>query len=399
MRLFVKLFLSIALLVGAAQAHAGPLDSALNAISSAWQYASSAPSPGAVASSATAEAGAFFTNLEGIAVVAAAKFTGTITASMYSAGMGVATGLTSTALKLAGSLALMYMMVTLVMSYGSSSHRPMTEMLFEVSVPCVIAGMLISGFSSHMDSMRHLLNIFASVGTDPVAGMVDFFKGSLTMIKLAIQNVFQNMQAASLLSSQMVVALADGIAVLLLCIPILFLVVVGLAEVFGLIILGPFLLAIGVAFGPLMIAGMVTPWTRPWFTSWLYFLLGSAMVTGVTRVALMIGSGIFTALGPQSLATPAPAAATLGLGVLMLLAVNGLISQIPGIASAMVPGSIGAKSPTDSMVRQGKQSLGQNQAAGRMAAKPVKYTAGKVGSTAGKAARLTSGALGKIWPK
>lgn len=398
MRSLIKVFFSLVLILGMTQAHAGVGDyvgdrvnfaateigNIANGMTSAWNAVNTIPTSTQVAESAAAEAGAFFTNLEGIALVAAGKFTAAVTASMYSSGMAVASGLKTSALSLAGALALMYFFIDLVMNLGKSNSRPLFEMLFEVGVPCMVAGMLINGFPSYMDSFRTLLNIFANVGTDPITGMIDFFASALKMIKIAITNVYTNMKAASILSTQMLAVAADGLAVLLMCIPILFLVVVGLAEVFGLIILGPFLLAIGVAFGPLMIAGMVTPWTRPWFTSWLYFILGSAMVTGVTRVGLMIAGGLFSALNMQSLVTPAPAAATLGLGVVVLLAVNGLIQQIPGIASAMIPGSIGAKSPTDSMVRGGKTAAGTNR------------TARALGGKAGRAATAPFSVAGEM---
>ena len=352
MRLITKFFTSIALLMAAAQAHAAT--SFMGVMSSLLS--------GEDPTSATTDGGAFFLELEKVASVAQSKFTSAVTDTMYAAGMGIGIGLIPSALAVGGSLALVYFTYQIVMTMGEKSNSSMINALFETCVPFVVAALLIKGYATYMDSFKYFLNILSTVGTDPVAGMTDFYGGALKMIRQAIILGIQNVKAA-IGFEPTVMAAIDLLGVILVAIPILFLVVMGIAEVFGILILGPFLHGIAAAFGPIFIAGLVTPWTKTYFGTWLNFLVGAAVVTGVARVGLQIAAGIFANINIDTVASDAPVAAALLLVGVILMAVNTVISQIPGIASAMVPGNLGARSPTSGMIAAGKQAARHNPAA------------------------------------
>ena len=378
MRLLFKLFLSVVLLVGTAQAHAQATPFSL------WD-AAKATFTGATTSTDTSDGGAFFAELERIATIAQSKFTSAVTDTMYGAGMAVGTGLIPTALAIGGSLALLFFMYQILMTMGESSNSSMINALFETAIPFIVAALLIKGYATYMDSFKSFLSVLSSAGTDPVSGMTNFYGGALVLLKESIIMAIKNVSAAQGFGPT-VMAIVDLIGVLIIAIPILFFVLVGVAEVFGLMLLGPFLHAIAAAFGPIFIAGLVTPWTKQYFGTWLSFLVGSAVVTGVVRVGLQIASGVFESVNATTLVSDAPVAAALGVVAVMLMAVNSVISQIPGIASAMVPGNIGARSPTQGMIAGGKAAMKSN---------PVpRAMKGATGKVFGGGTKVVSSAVG-----
>ncbi|MBK4736076.1 type IV secretion system protein [Noviherbaspirillum pedocola] len=390
MRLFIKLLFTLTVAFAAAQAHASALSTAI----SIWDTATSGAKLTAAVDSTVQDSGAFFSQIEKIATVAATKFTNAATDSMYTSGMGLANGLVATALEIGGALALFYLMVQFVYMLGDTGGS-IKSVLFDVCVPCIVAALLINGFSGYMDMFRGFLDVLSSGGSDPVAGLVGFYTGALRMIEVTFAQGTKAIIAAISAGSWSTAAIAvvDWMGGFLIAIAVLFVIVTGLAEVFGLIILGPFLFAIGVAFGPIFIAGLVTPWTRNFFTTWLHFIIASAMVTGVTRVVVQVTSGLFLSLQIDSLATGTPVAATLGLIGLIVLTFNAILGQVPGIAQALVPGSFGARSPTPRMAADlAKTTQPVNNAGGALVKQGVNGLRGSGGSRGAGAGGAGAGA-------
>jgi type IV secretory pathway VirB6-like protein len=160
----------------------------------------------------------------------------------------------------------------------------------------------------------------------------------------------------------------------------------------GLILLGPFLYAIGVSLGPLMISGLVTPWTRDYFTKWVQFLVIAAGLEAVIGVVLTIATSVITHLSGSALGSDSPTAVSMFILTVMVMVVNSLIGQAPGIASALFPGHVGAS-------KGGGEAM--NRALKNM--KPAKEAANAAGRTVAKSAsqtlNLTKQALGKIYAK
>lgn len=391
MRFIAKIVLTLSLLGIAAQANALGLTEIWNAVVAPQEN-----------KAAAAEVSGFFARIENVATITASRITTVVTDSMYTQGMTVSASFTNAALGIGGSLALMYLFVMVVMNLGTGNNDSMMALMFEVAVPCVVAAMLIQGYPTYMASFQGFLGVLTTTGTDPMANIVDFLRSMLSMISVAISQGYEQVRNFSSLNTLMY-AIADLLGVLLIAIPMLFFLLLAIAEIFTLVILGPFMLAIGMAFGPIFIAGLVTPWTRTYFTSWLNFLVAAAMITGVVRVVMQIASTMINSFEAARLVTGAPVAVGLGVGLILMIVTTSLISQAPQIASALVPGSLGAKSPgsrglTDSIkgmpgnAGKGARGVGKTLAA-PFVGTAMAYRLGKSG--VGKAQAFRASTAGK----
>jgi type IV secretory pathway VirB6-like protein len=170
---------------------------------------------------------------------------------------------------------------------------------------------------------------------------------------------------------------------------------ISIADVLGLLLLGPFLFAIGIAFGPLMIAGLVTPWTRDYFKKWVQFLVLSAALQAVLTVIISIATTVIGEVKNQMMKSDQPTAVSLFILTILVMLVSSLISQAPAVASAMFPGHIGADSGGGDAANKAAKHVAK--AAGPLAKKGI----GKGWDMAknSTAANLTKTALSKIYGK
>lgn len=348
-------------------AQAQNTDGTANASKAAEEAAKATPPP-------PSESAGFFKNMGGVAKQIALQFSKDVQSSLTAAGMGFASKTIAPALALAGSLALMYLMYEVVQFMGSGGS--FLNRLFDVGVPAGIAALLISNYAANIAMFEEVLNLFRSIAGSPASSVMNFYSSILTMISTAISTSFDNFLTTVELTEALtnpgsiIPAALDALATVIFAIFILFIVFSSIAEILGLLLLGHFLYAVGLAFGPLMIAGIVTPWTREYLGKWVGFIVGSAVLSGVLAVVISIAITMFGTLGISIYAEGQPTAASLAIVAVMLMAVNNLINQAPAIASALVPGSIGARTAG---------GAGFNSASGKAAkgtAKTVTKTAG-----------------------
>lgn len=343
--------------------------------------------PPAQAPTEKAPSGTFFENLEASSKQIASKATVGIASDLKAAGLGIANQLKTPALAVAGSLALLYLIVEITRLMGTKSS--MFTPLFDVGIPCILAAFLITRYGDHLQNFDKLLELFRNLGasgpgavggagSDPTGQIMDMYGKVIGMVGQTVQESLNRVSDGGfmkLLDAAFYAALLDMLITMLFALIIFVFCLIGLADVLGLLLLGPFLFAIGVAFGPLLIAGVVTPWTRDYFKKWVQFLVASAALTGVVRVILLIGTTIFEKLAITGYAeSGTPTAVTMTIVAIMVMAVNSLISQAPAIASALVPGHLGA-------------SAGSGKA--------ISAASGMAGGGAKKAASTAAGAGGK----
>lgn len=353
-------------------------------ISGIPDQSNSAPENGAPA---LGKHGAFFTGLEHIATQVASRVNSGVNSGLFEQGLTIGMGLKTTALSFGGALALVYLLFEAFKSF-SGKGDPLMNVLMDIGLPVMVAAVLINNYDTHMRNFALFLNEIASHGGNPIQGVVTFFSSALGMIGSALNQAISNFFKMNSFY-QMLGATLDLLAVVLFCIPMIYIVIAGLAEIAAVILLGPFLFAVGAAFGPIFIVTIVTPWTKDYFGKWLGFLVGSAMVTGVTGVAIQIASTVFSNMHFNDLTSPGePVALSLGIGAILLMSVNSILGQIPGIASALVPGTIGVRSDS-SAIRQATQSVMDKN----------KRAAGGVMGTGKLTQRIGSAALGKILGK
>lgn len=293
------------------------------------------------------ETGDFFSSMSGAVAEFSKDADEKLPARLASAGYEIAASSTTknAALTLAGSLALLYLIYEVV-QFLSGHTRSMLQVVVDIGIPVGIAAALIVNYQDQMMSFDKMLDIFRKLGgANPIQSIMDMYGSVFGNIGSAIKTTMDNLSnwaTAVTDSNKYITYVLDAFAVLLFSIIIAFLLISGIAEVVGLLLLGPFLFAVGVAFGPLMIAGIVTPWTRDYFTKWLQYIVISAGLTGVINVIFGVATQLLNEISRADFTSGEPTAVQLVVVTIVLLTINNMISQAPSIASALFPGHIGA---------------------------------------------------------
>jgi hypothetical protein len=364
------------------------------------------PASAPIATPVASKSGSFFENLEGSMRKFNEKINTDLGATMkHFAVNNVAPKIKQPALVIGSTLALTYLFYEVLQFYAGNRNSMLT-VIFDVGIPCCIAAFLIQNYELRVLQFDSMLDVFRmgsidSGGTNPTNQLMTIYGGILTDIGRALKDLFANVvDVGSILTEPgaWFAGLADFLATVIFLLVILFFILTGISEVMGLLLLGPFLTAVGMAFGPLMIAGLVTPWTTEYFKKWAQFLVISAALTGVINVILSIAGSLLgpSGLGLQGLSGGQPTAAGMIIVIVLLLTVNSLISQAPSITNALLPGSIGAN-------RGAAEGMKQAASKSKDSAKSVASGAGKGVKMAAKstmvAAKMTKAAVSKIYPK
>lgn len=368
--------------------------------------ASANPASAPRATAVTSKSGSFFENLEG----SMRKFNEKINTDLgrtmkHFAVNEVAPRVKQPALVIGGTLALMYLLFEVLQFYAGNRNSMLT-VIFDVGIPCCVAAFLIQNYELRILQFDTMLDVFrmgniGSGGTNPTNQLMAIYGSILTDVGRALSTLFSDVvDVGSILTApgEWFSSLADFLATLIFVLVILFFILSGIAEVMGLLLLGPFLSAVGMAFGPLLIVGLVTPWTTDYFKKWAQFLVISAALTGVINVILSIAGSLLgpAGLGLQALSGGEPTAAGMIIVIVLLLTVNSLISQAPSITSALLPGSIGAnRGASDGVKQAASKSKDGAKSVGSGLGKGAKMT----GKTAMAAGRMTKAAVSKIYPK
>jgi hypothetical protein len=338
-------------------------------------------------------AGGFFADMGGAITTFTSQANKDLAEKLASGGYKIASYSTSTALTIGGALALIYLLYE-VMQFLSGQTKSMLVVLFDVGIPCAFAALLIKEYAAIMPKFEQVLNVFRFIvgkESNPVGGILSMYGSVLENCTTGIANCFKafaNTPIAILHPIKYVANWIDLFATIVFILVILVLVLSGVAEVLGLLLLGPFLFAVGVAFGPIMIAGLVTPWTRDYFSKWIQFVVISAGLTGVINVIFTIASTMMDSMELGQHTTGEPTAVSMVIICVLLLTVNSMISQAPGIASALFPGHVGASKTAGGDIKKGaKDAAGVPKAIKEQISKNLKGVEAKsAASAAAKAA-------------
>jgi hypothetical protein len=316
----------------------------------------------------TIQSGSFFAKMDGAVREVARKAGRDLGKSLATSGYSIAATLNTTALQIAGALGLISLLYE-VMQFLSGRTKSMLQVLFDVGIPCLFAAAFITQyarllpmFEGFLDVFRHLAGNLSGGADDPFSGILNVYTNVVGKISDAVQAAFlTNAETIGKISgpTKIMVSVIDLLLTVLFALAILVLLLIGVAEVLGLLLIGPFLFAVGVAFGPIMIAGLVTPWTRDYFTKWLQFLVISAGLTGVINVIFTIAKQLMDTVQVGSANTGEPTAVGLVIIAILILTINSMISQAPSIASALFPGHVGvSKSSGGAVANAAKKASG-----------------------------------------
>ena len=295
--------------------------------------------------------GNFFQNLGDSAKEVASRVSRVSSSTLLGTAKGYASGLIGTGLSIGGALCLIYLCWK-VMEHLASGGRgsPPLQILLDVAVPACLAGMFISNYGSYISSLSSLLDAIRNVagGTDGLlSNLCSMYQSIFEIVSQAFEDAFEALsEAPNPMTGDFWLALGDLLMTGIFSIVVCFIAMIGLAEVAGLILMGPFLFAVGVAFGPVFVAGLVTPWTREYTTKWLGFLVSAATLSGVLSVIVALATSVMRTVDVSGAAKAGGggSAVQMCIACILLLAINSLIAQAPAVASALVPGSIGARS-------------------------------------------------------
>lgn len=294
--------------------------------------------------------GGFFEGMQQIGQALSRRLVNLTTEAFLSAGLSYAQALTTSALALAGALSLVYLLYEGI-SYMASRNKSAVEVFFDVGIPATMSALLISNYVTLMREFNGVLELIRNVAGDTstlLQQVVNLYSHVLALVSKTISQAFDAIgaQVVALDLLGTLTAFADLLLTGLFVLAIVGVVIVGLAEIAGLILMGPFLFAVGVAFGPIFLAGLVSPWTREYVTKWAGFMVGAATLTGVLGVMIGIASSVFSQLNFTEITQGVgemSSAAQLAIAAILLLAINSVIAQAPMIASALVPGTLGTR--------------------------------------------------------
>lgn len=322
---------------------------------------------------APVEAGSFFDKMDGAVREVGRKAGRELGDTLATSGYTIAATVTTTALGIAGALAVVYLLYE-VLQFLSGRTTSMLQVLFDVGIPCIFAAAFISQYAMLLPKFEKVLDVFRHLGSggqDPFNAILDVYTTVIGKVTSAVGTAFKEVGKAFsfskmlTLSPNVMLALVDLVATVFFALAVLVLLLIGVAEVLGLLLIGPFLFAVGVAFGPIMIAGLVTPWTRDYFSKWLQFIVISAGLTGVINVIFIIAAGLMKSVGVAQ-NTNEPTAVGLVIMAILMLTINSMVSQAPSIASALFPGHVGvSKSSGGAVVAAGQKAAAGTKNVGK----------------------------------
>lgn len=309
--------------------------------------------------------GTFFSNLSAAANAIKAKAGNSVSEGLFSAGLTYSKPTVAWALAIAGSLATLYLIVESI-GVISGKNSSMIVVLFDVGLPAVFTAYLLINYEPLILTFAGkggLLDFIRNIGGDATLTVMDMYSAVLKLITTSITEAWAGYTSAFKLGPNMLGGIFGSainvLGTILFSLVIIALCLAGLAEIIGLILMGPFLCAIAVAFGPIFICTLVSPWTREYFGRWVGFLVASSVLTGVVSICVGVATSLFQTFNFAEIAGDShPSATALLIAAVLIMSINSLIQQAPAIASALVPGSVGASKGSGNAVKDGWKMVG-----------------------------------------
>lgn len=122
-----------------------------------------------------------------------------------------------------------------------------------------------------------------------------------------------------------------------------------LIELIGVALLGPVLVGVGIAVGPLFIACLASNWTRSWFQKWLDFLLNGTVLTAIVVIVVGLVKNVIVVSNPVVGGSLTGEALSLAL---ISVALGKIFSSIPGMVDALLPGRSHGKAMSGKEIKE-----------------------------------------------
>src|SRR3990167_7141714 len=289
---------------------------------------------------------------------------------VINAAKGLAGSLKSVAMALAGVLALIQLIWNAMLE-----KKPVIPAVLETVLFSLIAAALLTNYSVVVDTVYGIAkSVLSAVGLDIGQTFMDFIKSLYDPVARLFVNIGKSFGEAWG-TWKIVDVVAEIVLTVLVLVVAIYFIVVSLVSLLGVFIMGPIFLGVGIVIGPLMVATIVSRYTRAWFGQWLNYLVSSAFLTVVAVIVLKLLSTIFASSFEKF--GEGKSAAT-ALGIAMIAAgMTKLFESIPSITDAIFPGRTGAAGSINSnAIAQAANPVNS----GRNAVAGGKFAASKVQS-------------------
>lgn len=317
------------------------------------------------------------------------------------AALSIANGLNSFAMQLAGVLAILSIIWGVTVAV--SSQKSALPVLIEVVLLSALTFLLLSNYSV-------IVNDLVAIGQKVIevsgASIGDAFQDFInTLIKTfmitfnaSIENRGSNFEWMKML--------VDRVIALVLMIFAFIVLMLSVKDLIGVLILGPVSIGVGVAVGPILLAGIPNGYTRQLAERWVNFMISSAMITAMVVLVLVLMKNTIMEVFVQVVGQNPESAGTTGKIValaILIASMQQVFNKIPDMVNQLFPGigKVGGMiqgSKTASNMRSGSMTTasGLGRVAGAIPGvnKGVKAAAAaaKQGFQNGKNSRTDSGA-------
>jgi hypothetical protein len=316
---------------------------------------------------------------------------GNFAATVKTASLAMANSTNKIALILAAALAVASLVWKVLIDM--LQKKSVMGSAIEVIIYATITVALLTNYSVVVDQIWNLaaalLSSLAPDGTSAIGVYVATFWDALSRVFTQISNEWSKVGVW-----RGTVMIVDAIGALLIMIGVIFMMVKSLADIIGIFVMGPVYFGIGVVFGPVMIATFVADYTRAWFNKWFEFLIGSAMLTVVASVVLILISAIVRG-SVDMIGIGGNSALMSMIGVaIMSLSFSTLFQSVPAITDALFPGRTGASGSISSGMGGGLLAGAVTGMAGaKMALELAKAGPGQIAATGAAVANATIAGL------
>ncbi len=242
---------------------------------------------------------------------------------------------------IAGTIALASMAWNLMMA--QVNHESPTTVIIEGLIYAMITAVLLSMYSQIINSVADFGTwVTSTIGGSLGSSVSGLFGSIINATISSLQKIGLTAPTGTGFFGISLSYVVDGIVSAGLLIFALLLIVMAIIELVSVVILGPVIVGISIAFGPLFIASIASHWTRKWFDHWWNFLLAGALLYGMTvAVVQLVSNAISAAVNSQAIGGGTMLAGNALAIAVICKALGEIFAQIPKMADGLFPGRHG----------------------------------------------------------
>lgn len=254
------------------------------------------------------------------------------------AALSKAEATTTIALSLGGAIALLTLIWSVMILM--LSRQSVVGATVEVLLYGLIAAALITQYSTLVDQIFSIaMSLLSAIGLDVGSTLSEFLQSFFLPLAAVFRRFGED--SAPWYSFEFLKISLDMLGTLVLTAIVIVLLLSAIVSLLSVLLVGPIFFGVGIIFGPIMIATLVSSFTRQWFNQWLNFMIGSAFLTTVAIAVVSLLTGV---IGVTAQRLGAGGSGLLAMaGLVLLAATTGKIFEsVPAITDAIFPGRTGA---------------------------------------------------------